>query len=144
MKYSLPELLPHREPMILLSGYRENGDCFVRITKDDLFFDESIDGVPIVVGVEYMAQAIALAATLELKRGDPYYEAQIGFLLGTRSYKSYIEFFQLGRTYEISAKSLFVDAELASFECAIADCDGKKCAEAILNVFRPKDRSRLK
>jgi predicted hotdog family 3-hydroxylacyl-ACP dehydratase len=142
--YSLSELLPQKEPMILLSGYREGGGAFVKITKDDIFFDEALGGTPIIAGLEYMAQAIAMTATLESKRIDPANKARIGFLLGTRSYKAYIDRFYLGEIYDIVVSSLFVDEEAFSFGCEITDQSGKKCAEAILNVFKPKDESRFK
>lgn len=62
----LATLLPHRDPMILLSTAVDYGDDFatavVHISEASPFFDAELGGVPSWVGMEYMAQTIGIWA----------------------------------------------------------------------------------
>lgn len=143
-KYDLEKILPHNHPMILIDDIVEINlkDEYiiskVTISENNMFFDKELGGISYITGIEYMAQTIGCYAYF--KRGDE--DAKIGFLLGTRSYKSNIEKFEVGKTYYIKAKEIFSDNQLVSFECLIYDNEyTKECAKAVVNVYQPDDAS---
>jgi predicted hotdog family 3-hydroxylacyl-ACP dehydratase len=88
--------------------------------------------------IEYMAQAAA-ALVGAADRAKGYSGApRPGFLLGTRRLELSLARFEPGKRYEARAKSVFADADSASFECEIAD-GAVIVARATLNAFRPPD-----
>ena len=98
--YKIEQVVPHSEPMILLnrlSSYsEESGCCEVDISSQSPFYDESLNGVASYIGCEYMAQTIAAyAGALAKDKGN---EVQIGFLIGTRKYKTYAPVFKNEQT----------------------------------------------
>ena len=140
MKYDLEKILPHNHPMILIDDIKEiNIDekyliAEVKITEDKIFFDKSINGVPYLSGIEYMAQTIGCYAFFRAQRTEP----KLGFLLGTRSYKNSLEKFENGKTYTIKASEIYGDSELVSFECLIYNED-EECARAVINAYQPEN-----
>ncbi len=139
-KYNLEKILPHKYPMILIDDvveYNFNEGYIIAkvvIKKDNIFFDNEINGISYITGIEFMAQTVGCYAHLKSGENEP----KIGFLLGSRSYKSSIDKFELGRTYFIKAKEIFSDNELVSFECFIYN-ENIECASAMVNVYQPKD-----
>ena len=140
MKYDLEKILPHNHPMILIDDIKEiNIDeryliAEVVISEDKIFFDKSINGVPYLSGIEYMAQTIGCYAFFRAQRTEP----KLGFLLGTRSYKSNIEKFENGKTYKIKVSEIYGDSELVSFDCLIYNED-EECARAVINAYQPEN-----
>ena len=113
------ELLPHGPEMTLLDRLVEYSPqrsvATVTIRRDSPFAERA--GVPAWVGIEYMAQTIAAHAGYEARlRGEP---PAIGFLLGTRSYSSELEFFPVGATLMISVEPLVTESRLGAFQCTI-------------------------
>lgn len=144
-KYDLEKILPHNHPMILIDDIVEVNlkneyiISKVTISENNMFFDKELNGVSYITGIEYMAQTIGCYAYL--KRGEE--DAKIGFLLGTRSYKSEIDKFENGKTYYIKAKEIFGDNQLVSFECLIYNSSSgdKELIKSIVNVYQPDDAS---
>lgn len=140
MKYDLEKILPHNHPMILIDDIKEiNIDeryliAEVVISEDKIFFDKSINGIPYLSGIEYMAQTIGCYAFYRAQRTEP----KLGFLLGTRSYKNNIEKFENGKTYSIKVSEIYGDSELVSFECLIYN-EGEECARAVINAYQPEN-----
>lgn len=140
--YDLEKILPHNHPMILIDDIEEvkleEGFVSSRVTirEDNLFYDKELDGISYITGIEFMAQTIGCYAHFKRGEGEP----KIGFLLGTRSYKSNIEKFERGETYIIKAKEIFGDNQLVSFECFIYN-NNIECAKAMVNVYQPEDAS---
>ena len=140
MKYDLEKILPHNPPMILIDDIKEiNIDeryliAEVLISEDKIFFDKSINGVPYLSGIEYMAQTIGCYAFYRAQRTEP----KLGFLLGTRSYKNNIEKFENGKTYSIKVSEIYGDSELVSFDCLIYN-DDEECARAVINAYQPEN-----
>ncbi|WP_299776290.1 hypothetical protein [uncultured Pseudoteredinibacter sp.] len=99
-----------------------------------------VDGhLPIWVGIEYMAQAVAAYAGLDaLKKGE---EVKLGFLVGTRKYKSQGTKLAIGSKIKISIEeSLWGENGLGAFQCELQgeDPSGHRCtAQASLNVYQP-------
>jgi predicted hotdog family 3-hydroxylacyl-ACP dehydratase len=135
------ELLPHGAAMTLIDRLVEydakRSVGAVTIEHTSRFFDGV--GVPAWVGIEYMAQTIAAHAGYEARqRGEP---PAIGFLLGTRAYRSELAVFPLGTELTITIEPLVVDAGFGAFQCSIAtDC---VVATAIVNTYQPSVRELL-
>ena len=140
MTYDLEKILPHDRPMILVDDIKEiNLDekyliAEVKINEDKIFFDKTINGVPYLSGIEYMAQTIGCYAFYRGQRTEP----KLGFLLGTRSYKSNIEKFENNKTYTVKVSEIYGDNELVSFECLIYN-EGEECAKAVINAYQPEN-----
>lgn len=124
--------------MILLDDVIEAGDGWVetgvRIGEDSLFYEPGL-GVPAWVGIEYMAQTVALYSGIEAKRAVE--EIRIGLLLGTRRYEALTDCFRLGCYLRIHAREEWQDGQMAVFDCRVED---ETClATARLNAYRPQD-----
>ena len=143
---SASQCLPHSEPMVLIDKLidvdmkKQIVKTSVTIHKDKIFFDKDINGVSPLVGIEFMAQTIGCYAFYKAKMSIP----KIGFLLGTRLYENSLEKFENGKTYIITAREVYGDSELVSFECLIYNegedgDESKYIAKAIINAFQPKD-----
>jgi len=132
---AIGDLLPHGREMTLIDRLVEytpqRSVAMLTIRSASRFCLST--GVPAWVGIEYMAQAIAAHAGYEARlRGD---RLGIGFLLGTRDYRSEVGEFPLGATLTISVEPLFADGRLGAFRCAIAA--DAVVATAVVNVYRP-------
>ena len=136
-------LLPHRGSAVLL-------DRIVSVKRDRLIADavvrpdmvpaDAAGLVPAWAGIELMAQCVAaLAGTWDREAGRP---VGLGFLLGTRRYRSAVTGLRCGHTYRVVATRSTSDEEgFGVFDCAIRDGDAE-IATAALTVFRPADASR--
>jgi predicted hotdog family 3-hydroxylacyl-ACP dehydratase len=133
------ELLPHDPPMVLLDralAYTESElVAEVDIRADSILCEA--DGVPGWVGIEYMAQAVAAHAGYQGRLAGQ--SPRIGYLLGTRSYKSSLSVFPIGKTLTVYIESLFVEMGLGAFACRI-EMSGP-VATATINVYQPTDDS---
>ncbi len=138
LPWSVRELLPHSGSMVLIDGAVAAGDDWitsaVRIAEDSLFYEPG-HGVPSWVGIEYMAQTVALYAGLRAKQVGR--AISIGLLLGTRRYEVATDYFVLGSHLQVHAREEWQDSQMAIFECHI-ECAGR-IAGARLSVFRPED-----
>jgi predicted hotdog family 3-hydroxylacyl-ACP dehydratase len=129
------ELVPHGPEMTvidrILTYSPERTVAAVEITRRSLFFAGT--GVPAWVGIEYMAQTIAARAGYEARlRGEP---PAIGYLLGTRAYRSELPEFPLGAALTVAVEPVVVDEKLGAFQCSIA-ADGV-IATAVVNTYQP-------
>ena len=92
-------------------------------------------GVPAWVGLEYMAQTVALYAGACAKRAGR--DIGIGLLLGTRRYTAATDRFRLGALLVIRVTESWHEGQMGVFDCCV---EGEEpLAEATLNVFRPAD-----
>ena len=138
--------LPHSAPMVLIDEVlnvdMENQivKTSVKIHDDKIFFNKEINGISPLVGIEFMAQTIGCYAYFKAGKTIP----KIGFLLGTRQYENKLEKFENGKTYILTAREIYGDNELVSFECLIYN-EGEDensenyIAKATINAFQPKD-----
>ncbi len=144
--YSPSEVLPHGAPMILISSIEsyDLDECSlistINVSKDDIFFDKNLDGVPPYVALEYMAQTIGcFAGILERQRGIA---PKVGFVVGTRSMGIYVDKFCENKSYSVFVKQVFLDDGLASFDCSVFCKETSQCcSKAIVNVYLPEDIS---
>jgi predicted hotdog family 3-hydroxylacyl-ACP dehydratase len=133
---------PHRAPMLLidtmLDAVGDTARSETVIRRDNIFFRVGL-GVPGYVGFEFMAQTInAFDGWRRIERGKT---PTIGFLLGCRSYKCALAFFEEGARFVTEVTSLLKNPEdeMVSFNCRILDASGAVVASAIVNAFRPED-----
>lgn len=90
------------------------------------------------VGVEYMAQAVAAWAGWQgRQQGKP---PRIGFLLGTRRYRSVARFSAGQRLRVEIQRSYQADNGIGQFDCSIR-CGEAELASAQITVFGPEDPS---
>lgn len=118
----------------LVSADREKAITEVTIKQQSLFIEDK--GVPALVGIEYMAQTIAAySGNINREQGKA---PQIGFLLGSRSYHSEIDYFLVNQTLTIEARPYYMGEEqLSIFDCCIR-IDDKVYVRAMLNVYQPE------
>lgn len=145
MKHTIEQLIPHREPMILIDAIEsvdmEKGSLTARfdVSPKQIFFDEAAGGVPGWAAIEYMAQtAAALAGEYDLQT-RPGQAPKPGLLLGARRVPTAFGVFRDGCSYFVTATQAFHDEEAAAFECVIRDAEGNELSTAVLNAYRPPD-----
>ena len=136
----LPQILPHRDPMILIDRVLEKGEEYllaeVDLGKQSLFMEQS-GLVPSYVGFEYMAQAIsALIGMRALENNRP---VKLGFLLGTRKYKTDIDYFPKNERIRVRVDISLFDDEFGVFDCTIVSENNKELATAALKAIQPDD-----
>ena len=135
---AIAELIPHAGPMILLDRVLEVGaehlSAEVTIRPSALFCDgQRVGGW---VGIEYMAQAIAALAGWTARQNK--LPVRIGFLVGTRQYRSHTPWFRVGETLHIHVqREIDGDNGVSAVACRITTTDGQLHAEATLTVFQP-------
>ena len=133
------DLIPHREPLLLIHELIEvsasRSEALVHIDASSPFFVPG-DGVPSIIGVEYMGQAAALIAGYQQQHGS--LEPHLGFLLGVRAYQVAQASFPAGSTLRVTCEeTAVVGTGLAKFDCEISDTDsGRALGTGKISVFR--------
>ncbi|HLJ63323.1 MAG TPA: hypothetical protein VKT70_04405 [Stellaceae bacterium] len=131
------DLLPHEKPMLLLDEVVSIDETSLKaaatIGPESLFLEA--EGVPVHIGVEYMAQACAAFAGAKA-RGEGG-EVVRGFLLGTRHFRAHAAYFRLHDRLLIEVRQSYADAALAAFAARI-EVEGRLAAEAELTVYHPQ------
>jgi predicted hotdog family 3-hydroxylacyl-ACP dehydratase len=137
----IADLLPHRAPMILLDRVLLCGPGFleaeVSVRAESLFVNDG--RVPAWVGVEYMAQTCACFAGMEARgRGEL---ARVGFLLGTRDYRTRVVGFEVGASLRVRARPVHrEDGGLSVVECQIWRAERElPIVQATLTVYEVAD-----
>lgn len=134
--YALDDLLPHAGGMMLLDNIISFDDqslvAQVTVKGNGLFGDGKT--VPALVGIEYMAQAISAHSGMMDKLAGR--QSYLGFLLGTRLYRSSADSFLAGSVLTVSVKIVLQEQGLGVFDCKITAPD--VLVEAKLNVYQPK------
>lgn len=129
------ELLPHHGQAVLIDAVLEDDRDSIRVrTKvrpDSPYFVPGL-GLPIWVGIELMAQAIAAHAGLGARREQR--PPRAGMLLGTRRFEAKAAYFPAGAELEIHAVRDFGDdGGLAACACTIQS-GGEVLAKATLII----------
>lgn len=132
----------HRPPLLLLDQLVEPGIeqtvCEWKVRDTDAFMMPG-RGVPAYVGVEHMAQCVAVHAGVRARaRG---FAPPLGFLLGTRHYVTRVEYMKAGLVYRAICHELISDDNgMGSYECSIM-LDSERIAEGRLAVLQ-KEKGR--
>ena len=120
--YNVEKLVSHRAPMLLLDRVIEASQLHAvveaTITRNSNFYRAG-QGVPAWVGIEYMAQAIAVIGGVKaLEDSDP---VPMGYLLGTRNYHCAVPWFDDGCVLWVSCEEEVVDGNgLGAYNCQMA------------------------
>lgn len=138
MNRDLPEvkdLLLHRPPLLLLDRILALTDegCIARAVVDpQAFYADGEGAMPAWLGLELMAQAIsAYSGSRKAGIGVPL---RIGYLLGTRSYRSIRPSFPAGTILVVEVRLHYFDeAGLSAFNCELRQ-QGETVAHATLKV----------
>lgn len=139
MEHSIPNLIPHRPPMLLINTLAsvaiDEATTYVTIDEQASFFEKN-NGVPSWIGLEYMGQTAALIGGHQVATGES--EPQLGFLMGTRRYTTQVAYFNEGLTLRVHCQQhAIVGESLAMFNCQITDHEQDiVLAIAKLSVFR--------
>jgi len=102
------ELVPHKGKMLLLDRVRdydlkENSiTTEIDITRNNMFYEEELGGVPAWVAFEYMAQSVsALSGICGRTRGE---KPKTGFIMSVNGFKADIPVFIQGKTVVINVQ----------------------------------------
>jgi len=135
----IADVVPHRPPMLLLdrvlSYDGERVVCELTLQPNSPFAQPGENGgeVPAIVGLEYMAQAIATGAGLSARdKGQP---ARVGFLLGCRNLTIAVDSFRVGDRLTVEARRTWGESDLGSFACKVRRGDDVLC-EGALTVYQ--------
>lgn len=106
----LINLLPHKGKMFLLDHLTQH-DTVARtlesesiVTKNHIFYDDELDGIPSYIAFELIAQSIsALSGVTGCERGEP---VKPGFLLSIQNYSAKVACFKAGTTVHVAIKKI--------------------------------------
>jgi|TergutMp193P3_1026864.scaffolds.fasta_scaffold00478_14 predicted hotdog family 3-hydroxylacyl-ACP dehydratase len=143
----LEKLIPHRGKMSLLSrvlSYDMNENSLlaeVDILQSSFFYDDSLKGVPVWVGFEYMAQSIAaLSGKSDLAKG---LIPGFGFILSVSNFIANVPCFELNSTILIYVKEVLVLDNMFLFDCSIKH-GSAELAKATMSTVKIRDVSEVK
>jgi predicted hotdog family 3-hydroxylacyl-ACP dehydratase len=141
-KAEMETIVPHTGPMFILD----------RLIADDLgrgtlvsevdvnpaarFFRPDMNGIPVWVGFEYMAQSIAALSGLQGKASGE--APRIGFIMGVRDYDCAVTVFPLGSVLRVEVAQEFRDGPVVSFACRIL-AGGYHVVGAMVNAIEEDD-----
>jgi predicted hotdog family 3-hydroxylacyl-ACP dehydratase len=137
---NIEQVIPHRGAMRwverVLEWDEQSAVVELTVPLDGPF--HQANGVPVWIGLEYMAQAIAAWAGCSARHhGQP--STKIGFLLGTRRYSVETSHFVPGTLLRVEARcELTSDEGLGIFVCRILK-DEQVLASASVSVYQPDD-----
>ena len=140
-KEELQTLIPHKGKMLLLDRVIEYDiEHSIRaeynITKDCLFYDPVLNGVPAWAGFEFMAQAIsALTGIRKRAKGE---KPKIGFILSIPLMRMEIPSFKNGSSLEVYVKESDCTDMIYTYE-GEAFLENKKVMEGKLMVMELSD-----
>ncbi|HVI89009.1 MAG TPA: hypothetical protein VM659_11935 [Dongiaceae bacterium] len=141
--YPIETLLPHARPMILLDrvvARQADGLVTELAIRPGLPFYREGQGIAAHVALEWMAQSCgAHVGAVAADRGAA---VRIGFLLGTRDFRSEIDWFTAGQTVRVMVRLVYHEGETAVFDCQV-DCGGTIVAQAQLTVYQPADMAAM-
>lgn len=140
--FPIEEVMPHERPLLLLERVLDVGADFIEcevVVRSDGLFDTNAQ-VPGLLGLEYMAQTVAACSGYKARSaGRP---VQLGFLLGTRRFKTNVSSFACGTRLAVRATCVMSSAEgMASFDCELFQIASDELIEqsARISVFEPED-----
>lgn len=135
-------LLPHRGTMLLLDRVtafaNETLSAEYRV-RGDAWYADADARMPVWIGLELMAQAMAAHAALSAQHhGGP---PQPGVLLGSRQYQAFCAAFEANTVLKVEVQQILALADgNQAYDCALWQGD-ELAAKAVLKVFQPPDFS---
>jgi predicted hotdog family 3-hydroxylacyl-ACP dehydratase len=141
-KESIMQIVPHSGKMSLLDRV-VNYDfgkleihTEVDITPGSMFFDKDIDGIPVWIGFEYMAQSIsALSGLYGKTKGQ---EPKIGFIMSVNNFTANKSVFPANSTAKIFVRQTMRMDNIVTFDGNITLGD-TIVATAVINTIEVDD-----
>jgi predicted hotdog family 3-hydroxylacyl-ACP dehydratase len=138
VEFTIDQVLPHSGYMRLLEELLEHSATFVKCAvtiRPDSVLCDGVNGVPVWVGMEYMAQTTcAYSGVMEVREGS---SPRISLLLGTRTFKTNVDFFPIGARLIVTSELVMRDEDdLAVFNCRIL-CNDEEWASCDIKAIRP-------
>jgi predicted hotdog family 3-hydroxylacyl-ACP dehydratase len=135
------ELLPHTGRWVLLSSVLEHEPdattCLITVGEAFPFRLEQ-GRVPALVGLEYMAQCIAVHGALRARSEDE--PAPVGLLLGARDVELPTAGFRPGQCLEVTVRRMWGERAFFIFDCSVRDQASRKLLmSGNLKVFRSRE-----
>ena len=140
-KDELLSVIPHRGKMMLLTRVNdynpeENSiEAEYHVTKDCLFYDSSVEGVPSWVGFEFMAQAVSAFIGIRDRNKKSH---KSGYILTVSQMRLGLPFFQNGSIITIKSWEVEGVDPVYVFHGEIF-LDGKKVIEGKITVMDVQD-----
>lgn len=135
----IAELVPHGPKMTLIDRLEthdaQRSVAVAEIRADSVFFEHG--AVPAWAGIEYMAQTVAAHAGAQARQRQA--PPAVGFLVGTRAYRSAVAEFPLGSRLIITVRPVWSEGGVAAFDCAIGIDGSAPVATAVINAYVPGD-----
>ena len=141
----LINLLPHKSKMFLLDRLTQH-DTEARtleseslVTKDHIFYDKEMDGVPSYVAFEMIAQSIsALSGVTGYEIGKP---PRPGFLLSLLNYSAKVPFFKAGTSVHVKIKKVDEMQDILTYtgEAFYSEMPGEPVITTTVTVMETDD-----
>lgn len=141
-KESVSGLVPHKGKMFLLDRVRdynlkENSiTTEIDITRDNLFYEEELGGVPIWIAFEFMAQSVsALSGIHGRAKGE---KPKVGFIMSVSDFKADVPVFKIGEKVVVNVIENIRMDNAVTFEGS-ATVNGTLAVTAKLNTVEVDD-----
>ncbi|MFK7895772.1 MAG: hypothetical protein AB8G23_08060 [Myxococcota bacterium] len=138
---SIAQLIPHRDPMILLDEMLEwskgRAQCGLVVKEGARFVEEGVLATPFLM--EHMAQAVAVCLGYEAFKGGR--GVTVGMIVSCRTFNAHVAEARVGDRLVISAEQKRANASVSAFDCGVDRISGsgevdRSCiAEATLTLF---------
>lgn len=141
-KEATSELVPHKGKMLLLDRVQNysledvNITTEIDISRNSLFYEDDLGGIPAWVAFEYMAQSIsALSGIYGRTKGD---KPKVGFIMSVSGFKADIPFFKDGETVVVTVHETVRMDKAVTFD-GVAKVGDKIAVTATLNTVEVDD-----
>ena len=141
-KEATSELVPHKGKMLLLDRVQNysledvNITTEIDISRNSLFYEDDLDGIPAWVAFEYMAQSIsALSGIYGRTKGD---KPKVGFIMSVSGFKADIPVFKDGETVVVTVHETVRMDKAVTFD-GVAKVGYKIAVTATLNTVEVDD-----
>lgn len=141
-QWTLESLIPHSGAMQLIDAVNERTTDWLtaEVTPDGQGLFSDGQTVPSLVGIEYMAQAVAAFAGYRNREANE--PVRPGLLLGSRRFDCNVGAFAVGQRLRIRVEEVYLEPDgIGVFACQLIG-DGVR-ADAHLTVFHPEDMKSL-
>ena len=141
-KEATSELVPHKGKMLLLDRVQNysledvNITTEIDISRNSLFYEDDLGGIPAWVAFEYMAQSIsALSGIYGRTKGD---KPKVGFIMSVSGFKADIPVFKDSETVVVTVHETVRMDKAVTFD-GVAKVGDKIAVTATLNTVEVDD-----
>ena len=141
-KEATSELVPHKGKMLLLDRVQNysledvNITTEIDISRNSLFYEDDLGGIPAWVAFEYMAQSIsALSGIYGRTKGD---KPKVGFIMSVSGFKADIPVFKDDETVVVTVHETVRMDKAVTFD-GVAKVGDKIAVTATLNTVEVDD-----